>query len=234
MKKIFATLISAFLLTLGASAQKPVTKENPDLKISMTQDLKFIADGKTPTYITFYEENPAANYSSFQIEAQLPKGITVNKVKSGRKEVDDITLNKYRFDGLGHSLSWGMPEDGYLKMACLDMTANDAFYNDMEDGTLVPELFVIGLKALETAEIGEFTITLKNIKFMYKNADADVPVGEITAKCTVSSPAGIENITTDVQPVEYFSVEGKKLVTAQKGLNIVRMSDGTVKTVTMK
>lgn len=231
MKKHFFIILSAFVVALSATAQSVVTKENPNLKISMTDNLNFVADGKTVTYVTFYETCPGANYAGFQIEVNLPKGIEVNKIKSGRKEIDDITLNATRFEGLGHTLSTGMPVDGLLKMACLDMTANEPFYNDDEAGNIVPDLFVIGLRAKETAETGDFTITLQNVKFMYKNADADLPVGQITAKATVSSAAGIENITTDATAAEYYTVDGKKLQKAQKGLNIVRMSDGSAKTV---
>ncbi len=231
MKKHFFIILSAFVVALSATAQSVVTKENPNLKISMTDNLNFVADGKTVTYVTFYETCPNTSYSAFQIEANLPKGIEVNKVISGRKEVDDVTLNATRFEGLGHTISVGMPEDGYLKMACIDTKANDKFYNDDISGNIVPDLLVIGLIAKETAEIGDFTITLKNVKFIYQNADADLPVGQITAKATVSAAAGIENITTDATAAEYYTVDGKKLQQAQKGLNIVRMSDGSAKTV---
>lgn len=50
-----------------------------------------------------------------------------------------------------------------------------------------------------------------------------------------SAFAGVEGIASDTAtPVKYYSVDGKQHSKAMRGLNIIRMSDGTVKKVVKK
>lgn len=44
----------------------------------------------------------------------------------------------------------------------------------------------------------------------------------------------MHKVDKDVEPAEYYSIDGRRLAAPQHGLNIVRMSDGTVKKVMMK
>ena len=47
--------------------------------------------------------------------------------------------------------------------------------------------------------------------------------------------AGIDWVTdNETKPKAYYSVDGKRLETEQKGLNIIRMSDGTTRKVVVK
>lgn len=51
-----------------------------------------------------------------------------------------------------------------------------------------------------------------------------------------STTAGIDNLQTsdEAEPSAYYSIDGKKLNSPQKGINIVRMTDGTTKKVVLK
>ena len=47
--------------------------------------------------------------------------------------------------------------------------------------------------------------------------------------------AGIDGVTNDeAEPKAYYSVDGKRIETQQKGINIIRMSDGTTRKVVVK
>ena len=54
--------------------------------------------------------------------------------------------------------------------------------------------------------------------------------------CTLEAPTGIERVSNDseVIPEAYFSLSGARLPSLQKGINIVRTSDGQTKKVLMK
>ena len=54
--------------------------------------------------------------------------------------------------------------------------------------------------------------------------------------CTLEDPTGIERVSNDseVIPEAYFSLSGARLPSLQKGINIVRTSDGQTKKVLMK
>ena len=233
MKKIFLSIVMAVSAILGASAQttaaNPVTVENPNLKVTLS-DITLVPGGDA-AYLTVSEECEGGTYAAFQMVMHFPKGIEVNKVKSGRKEVDDVALNAVRFDGLTHSISLGTPEveDGFLlKVACIDLTSNDNFYNDDINGKKVTELLKVGLKANSTAAFGDFKVLVDQIKFIKKNSDADVPSGEVSFTVSIPDPAGIENVSLDNTPAEFYTIDGKKLQEPQKGINIIRMSDGSV------
>ena len=48
-------------------------------------------------------------------------------------------------------------------------------------------------------------------------------------------PTGIQSVNSNVIPVEhYYSLDGKQTTIPQRGLNIIRMSNGTTKKVVVK
>lgn len=233
MKKIFLSVIMAVSAILGASAQttaaNPVTVENPNLKVTLS-DITLVPGGDA-AYLTVSEECEGGTYAAFQMVMHFPKGIEVNKVKDGREEIEDAFLNATRFEKLGHTLSMNMLDDEggqILKIACIDLTKNKEFYNDDADGNKVTELFKVGLKANSTAAFGDFKVLVDQIKFIKKNSDADVPSGEVSFTVSIPDPAGIENVSLDASPAEFYTIDGKKLQEPQKGINIIRMSDGSV------
>ena len=49
------------------------------------------------------------------------------------------------------------------------------------------------------------------------------------------TPTGIKGINDDVMTGEsYYAIDGKQMATPQRGLNIIRMSDGTTKKIVIK
>ena len=67
----------------------------------------------------------------------------------------------------------------------------------------------------------------------YKNAEQWKDFGNIVA---LTDPSGIEATRATQEPtiVERYTIDGKRIVTPQRGLNIIKMSDGTTKKVVVK
>lgn len=64
---------------------------------------------------------------------------------------------------------------------------------------------------------------------------ATMPAHDVTVTGTFTSSTGIEQIMSNVNSgAMIFNIDGKRLSQPQRGLNIVRMSDGTTKKVVMK
>ena len=70
----------------------------------------------------------------------------------------------------------------------------------------------------------------------YKNAEQWKDFGTIIALTDDDpKPTGIQSINNEVITAErYYSLDGKHITTPKRGLNIIRMSDGTTKKVIMK
>lgn len=60
-------------------------------------------------------------------------------------------------------------------------------------------------------------------------------MAESTFAVTVTPATGIKNITTNgAVEVARFSADGKRISAPQKGINIIRMSDGSTRKVVVK
>ncbi len=75
----------------------------------------------------------------------------------------------------------------------------------------VPQEYVEGVKAHPL--LGQFTV---------------LPISEFVDGITES----IKNNSVDV--TGYYTIDGKKIISLQRGINIIRLSDGTVKKVIVK
>ena len=70
----------------------------------------------------------------------------------------------------------------------------------------------------------------------YRNAEQWKDFGNIVALTDNDpKPTGIKGVNSEAITTErYYSIDGKRFTTPQHGLNIVKMSDGTVKKVVIK
>jgi len=78
---------------------------------------------------------------------------------------------------------------------------------------------------------------LKVVAFIsdYDSKDATNCVVENVSVMVPSEATSVNTLSaTDGQPVSRYSIDGRKLSTSQKGINIIRMNDGTVKKVLVK
>lgn len=100
----------------------------------------------------------------------------------------------------------------------ISKVSNDNVLATMEGGKLVIE----GKKA------GNTTITLK--------ANSNGIIATTTLSVKVDEATGISNVenTSNVYEVARYTVDGKRIAAPQKGINIVRMSDGSTRKVVVK
>lgn len=184
-------LFSLWLALIGVQAH------SQELKVWINDGV-MTADGATKTTLTVFQTDPSDDqYVAFQMKMRVPKGIHIAKKKQGRVDVDDLTLNEIRFEGLGHSLSGNMPDENTIVLSCADMN-NNPFYPDDAEGNVVEELFTIGLTADNTMTNGVYTITLSGVDFIHSDGSFHSPQKEISFKLTVTE--GKEPVET---PISY-------------------------------
>lgn len=182
-------LISLWLALIGMQTHAQ------ELKVWINDGV-MTADGETKTTLTVYQTDPSDDqYVAFQMKMHVPKGIHIAKKKQGRVDVDDLTLNEIRFEGLGHSLSGNMPDENTIVLSCADMN-NNPFYPDDAEGNVVEELFTIGLTADNTMTNGIYTITLSGVDFIHSDGSFHSPQKEINFKLAVTG--GQEPVETSI------------------------------------
>ena len=81
---------------------------------------------------------------------------------------------------------------------------------------------------IEGKKAGYTTITLK--------ANSNGIIATTTLYVKVDEPTGINNVenASDIYEVARYTVDGKRIAAPQKGVNIVRMSDGSTRKVVVK
>lgn len=152
------------------------------------------ADGSTVTYLTIYQTDFDGTqhtlYTDFQMQLNVPEGVTLAQKKSGRTMVNDVTLNADRFDGLtSMSLGSNQASATCIKFA-LAGTSSDTYYADDVDGKTVEELFTIGLLADPNMKNGSYDISLTDVKFVLSDGGANIPSEAIEATLTVTGGQG--------------------------------------------
>lgn len=162
-----------------------------DLKIWLS-DPVMVADGKTVTYLTFYQTDSEDLYWMFELHAKLPKGIHIAKRMEGRKEVNDAKLNAIRFEGLPHVLGVNMPDATTFNVTCVNSSSKDTYYRDDVDGNVIPELFTVGLVADPDMQNGKYEIEITKAIFMRADLTGNDLVSPAKATMTVTGGQGAE------------------------------------------
>ena len=187
MKTIFMML--ALLTAVQASAQTET------LKVWM-DDVTMTADGQTVTRL-YVMENDVVDYTAFSLSLIVPKGVTIAKVKSGRNTVNDIRLTERLND---HTISCNMLSDGRTIKIISSSPSNSNFYPDDVDGNVMDSIFSIGLVADPAMVNGNYTIEIKDCKFVLQDATASQPQEAVTASMKVTG--GVEGLTINYEMAE--------------------------------
>ena len=187
MKTIFMML--ALLTAVQASAQTET------LKVWM-DDVTMTADGKTVTRL-YVMENDVVDYTAFSLSLIVPKGVTIAKVKSGRNTVNDIRLTERLND---HTISCNMLSDGRTIKIISSSPSNSNFYPDDVDGNVMDSIFSIGLVADPAMVNGNYTIEIKDCKFVLQDATASQPQEAVTASMKVTG--GVEGLSINYEMSE--------------------------------
>lgn len=117
------------LALFGVQANAQTSYKSNDVKV-WADNVMMTADNSTVGYLNIYMTDLTRQYAGFQMEINVPKGIHINKVASARSTKYDTTLNQYRFDGLGHTVTINMPSETVIRLSVIDYTTNAEFYSD--------------------------------------------------------------------------------------------------------
>lgn len=178
-----------FYALLLAGMQVQAQEQEQTLKVWMSNPT-MVADGTTTTYLTVYQTDINADgthnlYAQFEMRLNVPEGITVATKKVGRKDVNDITLNEERFEGISISEPSIAAVPGLISISTLN-TGTESYYPDSESGETIEELFTIGLKADPSMTNGTYEIYLSDVKFIRLDASAETPNETVKATMTVT------------------------------------------------
>lgn len=182
-------MMLALLTAVQASAQTET------LKVWM-DDVTMTADGKTVTRL-YVMENDVVDYTAFSLSLIVPKGVTIAKVKSGRNTVNDIRLTERLND---HTISCNMLSDGRTIKIISSSPSNSNFYPDDVDGNVMDSIFSIGLVADPAMVNGNYTIEIKDCKFVIQDATASQPQEAVTASMKVTG--GVDGLAINYEMAE--------------------------------
>ncbi len=155
MKSIKLILL---LLTVSSMA----TAQTNSLRVWMDDPLTMTADGATVMYLTVCENDPNSDYTSFNMNITLPKGVSISQKKSGRETVNEIEMSERA--ATTHVIECNMPDERTLKIIAYS-TGNDNLYNTDYSDNPLDELFTVGLKCDPSAINGEYKIELTECVF---------------------------------------------------------------------
>lgn len=197
------------------------TTESETLQVWI-DDFTIEADGESVAYLNVYE-NDIIDYTAFNMTFQVPVGLRIHQIKSGREMVNDIKLSG-RAAGT-HTISCALWDDGTTLRVISTSTQNDNFYPDDEDGNPLDLLYSIGLVADTTMPSGTYPIDMTGIKFVINNGDACIPVGDhVTGEVTVVNenlPTGINEIAIDTIDGTCYDMMGRRVVSPTPGTIVI-------------
>lgn len=211
MKKAILFL-SLVVTSLSALAAYKVTTTDK-LRVWAEFPDPIVADNQTVNYVKVYQhDDDDLDYSAFNMEFILPEGFTINQVKEGRREVNDIKLSE-RAD-VTHSISCNIVDGVDLRIIA-DSSENADLYKDDESGAPLDELFTVGLIADPDKLVNwSYTIEFKGILFVQSNADAVKPADDpqYYTVYVANTVTGIEEIEADaLDPEQCYDIMGRKV-----------------------
>lgn len=140
------------------------------------------------------------------------------------------SINDYAFNGCSKLTSVTIP-NSVTSIGTYALSINDDFTDLYCYAEQVPSTKKYAFSH-SICEYATLHVPANSIE-AYKNAEQWRNFGNIVA---LTDPSGIESTTTTQQPtiVERYTIDGKRINQPQRGLNIIRMSDGTTKKVIIR
>lgn len=209
------------------TVKEPVEIIMPDSKVTAGVEVGKISVEETDMELKVYE--PAVVNVNFdniiavnalQAKITLPKGVELAEDEDG----ECITYTERLTDNHVAMINL-IPESTNEYMLVISAITLDDFVGN--EGTL----FGLNIVANEEFEGGEITFT-KLIASNKKGVRLDID-DTLTVNCTTVA-TGINSVVKVGTAKDIYTLGGAKVKTAQKGINIVRTSDGVVKKVMTK
>ncbi len=190
-----------FLMPLGVAAQSLSTTD----KFTIVPE-KDLVPGGEPVYLDFKLEGSQL-YTAYNMEIALPQGVSVATDSNGEYDIAMIPGNvggiyPYTSDRWGnvthtHTFSFGMQENGNIRVACIslsneDFTANSGF------------LFSVRVQASPYAKAGANEVRMTGLNLTtVENAQKYVPEGDLnTGTLNVSSEV---SMPIDIKAANQYS-----------------------------
>ena len=172
-----------------------------------------VADGLTGTGTAWTQTNYYYQYTAAQVEDDL--AIFAKNGKYGKSSVSGLTFNDVAI-AVGKSTQTTAP--GLL-------TVGEPVTNSY---TLAMPTRTALLNAIQSDKVSVVALLINSKGTIENAAKFQMPKYE--------DPSGVSTVRMgdDVTPQQHYSLDGRQLQGQQKGLNIIRMSDGSVKKVMMK
>ena len=166
-------------------------------------------------------DNPNAEYRDLQFDLYLPKGITV-----AQDEDEEFLVENGSRCTKKHTVGFSYSDGHYVCM--LYSTAKSPLTGNSGD------ILTITLKADENATPGAQKGYFRNVSL--SKTDATGPTyDEFSFDITVKSEVdAIEDIIANGGTYQIYAPDGKPVNTLQKGVNIIRYTNGKVKKVQVK
>ena len=163
-----------------------------------------------------------ANYTAASFDIKVPQGVRIAIDESGKPKVafGDVATAK-------HNLKAAMQEDGKtISVACY---ADDNACFTKGSGSII----TVALSAdYETEPTENSQITLANCMMTKLNVTS-VMLDDYLINVGIAN--GVDEVeTSDTTPDSYYTIDGIPLSAPQRGLNLVKMKDGSVKKMWMK
>ena len=165
-------------------------------------------------------DNPGAEYRDLQFDLYLPEGITVVQ-----DEDEEFMVDKGDRCTKKHTIGFSYTDGHYVCM--LYSTAKNPLSGNSGD------ILTITLKADDNVAPGAKTGSFRNVSL--SKTDATGPTyDEFSFGFTVKGADGIEDVIADDGEFQIYTLDGKLVETLQQGVNILRYSNGTTKSVYVK
>ena len=170
--------------------------------------------------VTILLDNPGAEYRDLQFDLYLPEGITVVQDEDEEFLVDTGSRCTKK-----HTIGFSYTDGHYVCM--LYSTAKNPLTGNSGD------ILTITLKADDNVAPGAKTGSFRNVSL--SKTDATGPTyDEFSFGFTVKGADGIEDVIADDGEFQIYTLDGKLVETLQQGVNILRYSNGTTKSVYVK
>ena len=206
------TMIVVYMLSVVSFAQ---TIESLSIN-----DFDIIAGETTSVPVNL---TSSTEYVGFQFDLVLPESLSIALNKQGRL---DAKLDGDMADD--HTLAVEKVADNTYRFVCFSMT-NSHFYET--SGTLLN----LGIQADADAPTGEAVGCLKAILLVERSAEKHLfDDSPFTITCKDGTIVGIHDTMTDGNEKEVYTLDGRLVKNEQKGMTIIRQSNGTTQKVYVK
>lgn len=215
------SLINRFILHRN-NAPKKVSAEN--VVTEAGKDWLYLDDfvitaGETKEIAVMMKN--ANEVKAVQGNIKLPEGISFVTKSNGRLDVANLNDRSEDF-----TLSCALQEDGSMTFA--QYSADGFAYDGNEGG-----IFTFKVRLDEDLPFGDYAVKLSNVVMSIDGVAYEAP--DRTSDMIISIITSItDSSIADPDGAMIFDATGKRLSKLQRGVNIIHMSDGTVKKVLVK